>query len=287
MGSMLDGDMAMAALGVFASKIKATVEQAADTVKTTSLQLAEDVKEKSKPITDSIVENATVVKSKSIEFVGTVAEKSSEVADSVKKGAVAVAENVQGRVAPRTVKREGYLTKQVDGNKWIEYYFSIRDGTLQVLKSQSAEVTEISIALECIQRTEPLDSLVTNGKPFCFRIIIKLFDRNDTMINNWSFFGSNLFTSNKVNNQEIDVVVQAISEDEMNGWVRELNSTASGLIIQEQAKKTGEGALKLASAARSISFIDKLTSLVSAKNNEENNEENNNKPNEPQAYGKI
>jgi hypothetical protein len=41
-----------------------------------------------------------------------VKEKSVEVADSVKKGAMAVAENVQGRVAPKTVKREGYLSKQ-------------------------------------------------------------------------------------------------------------------------------------------------------------------------------
>ena len=39
-------------------------------------------------------------------------DKSAEVADSVKKGAVAVAENVQGRLAPKTVKREGYLAKQ-------------------------------------------------------------------------------------------------------------------------------------------------------------------------------
>lgn len=52
---------------------------------------------------------------------GTVKEKSSEVADSMKKGAVAVAENVQGRIAPKTVKREGYLTKQ--GRLQLNTYF--------------------------------------------------------------------------------------------------------------------------------------------------------------------
>lgn len=232
------------------------MEQAADTVKTTSLQLAEDVKEKSGAFSDSLAENAAVVKSKSLELAENMKEKTSEVADSIQKGAVAVAENVQGRIAPKTVKREGYLAKQVNGNKWIEYYFDLRDGTVSVLTTQTATTPELTIGLDTIMRAEALDVVVT-GKPYCFRVSLKLVDRPDTVVNNWSFFGSNLFTSNKVNNQEIDLILQATNEDEMRGWVRELYSTSSGLSMQEQVKKTGEGA-----SARVYSLVESFTSMV-------------------------
>lgn len=119
---------------MFATQVRSSVLQAVDTMKETSISLAETVKEKSSTISvasisDSIVENATLVKTKSFEVAGNklnqklcllnlkilsenVKDKSVEVADSMKKGAVAVADNVQGRLAPKTVKREGYLAKQ-------------------------------------------------------------------------------------------------------------------------------------------------------------------------------
>lgn len=269
----MDTDFSFVSFGLLANKIRSTVEQAAETVKVTSLQLAEDVKEKSKPLTDSIAENADVVKNKSLELAGTVKEKSSEMADSVMKGAVAVAENVQGRIAPKTVKREGFLAKQVNGSKWIEYYFSIRDGYMQVHPTKDGAEPELSVALDCIQRSEPLDIVVT-GKPYCFRVILKLIDREDTIVNNWSFIGTNTFSSNKVNNQEVDVILQATTEDEMNGWVRELYSTSSGLAMQDQVIKTGSG-VKTAATTTAYSFMGTLSNFVGYRSEAEVQEENN------------
>jgi len=44
----------------------------------------------------------------------------------------------------------------------------------------------------------------------------------------------------------------------MKGWVRELSSTSSGLAIQDQLKKTGEGAMKLVDPTGLSSFVSSL-----------------------------
>jgi len=259
---MMDGVLAAAALGSFATQVRNSVLLAVDSVKETSLTLVETVKEKSatislESISDSIVENATIVKTKSFEVAENVKEKSVEVADTMKKGAVAVAENVQGRLAPKTVKREGYLAKQVNGNKWTEYYFVLQDGCVQVLATQNAEKEEFSVELDCIKRADPVDVIVT-GTPHCLRVTITLLDKPSTVVNNWAFFGVNFFVSHRVNNQELDIILKATDEEEMRGWVRELTSTSSGLAIQDQLKKTGEGAMRLAETTGLSSFMNSL-----------------------------
>jgi len=137
-----------------------------------------------------------------------VREKSVEVASSLKKGAVAMAENVQGHLAPKTVKREGYLAKQTNGIKWSEYYFVLQDGRMLVLPTQSAEKEEFSVDLDCIKRVEPVDMTVA-GKLYCFRVTIVLLEKPSTVVNNWSFFGVNFFMSHRVNNQELDILLKA------------------------------------------------------------------------------
>jgi len=244
---------AAGALGAFATRVRSSVLLAADS-------FTEGVKEKSSTFSDTVSENATVVKNKSIEVAENVKEKSVGVADSMKKGVVAVAENVQGILAPKTVKREGILAKQVNGNKWEDYYFVLRGGSVLVLPTQGAEKAEVSITLDCVSRAEPLDVLVT-GRPFCFRVTLVLQEKT-AVVNNWSFFGVNSFTSNRVYNQEIDIVLQAANEEDMKGWVRELYSTSSGLALQEHLKKTGQGAMRFAEATGVYTFVGTLTGLV-------------------------
>jgi len=232
---------------------------AAGTVAEKSALLAGDVKVKSSSFADSVSENAVVVKNKSVEVAENVKEKSVEVAGTVKKGAVAIAETMQGFLAPKTVKREGLLSKQV-GTTWNLYYFELKEGTVYVLPAKGSEKAEFSITLDCINRAEPLDSLVT-GKPNCFRVSLILKEKV-AAVNNWSFFGVNFFSSNRVNNQEVDIVLEANDEDDMKGWVRELSSAANGVAFQDHLKKTGQGALKFAEATGVYTFVGTFAGLV-------------------------
>lgn len=76
------------------------------------IHCAETVKEKSSTVAESVRNSAVVSEVKK----GAEGVMNSMVVSEVKKGAVVVAESVQGRVAPKSVKREGFLSKQGTNN---------------------------------------------------------------------------------------------------------------------------------------------------------------------------
>jgi len=238
-----------------ALKVRSSVVLAAENVKEKSSNLAENMKEKSSNLAESVSENAATMKTKSIEVAENVKDRTILAAGSAKKGAVAAAETMQGFLAPRTAKKEGFLLKQVGGN-WIEYYFILKEGNIYVLPMKDAEKAEFIISLECVKKVEPLDSLVT-GKPNCFSVVVSLRS-GATTVNNWAFFGANVITITKVNNQEVNLMLQAHDEDEMSGWLREFSSITNGLAFQENVKNTG----KMAWGIVQSTFVGTAAGLV-------------------------
>eukprot|EP01113_Clastostelium_recurvatum_P011845 TRINITY_DN1607_c0_g1_i3.p1 TRINITY_DN1607_c0_g1~~TRINITY_DN1607_c0_g1_i3.p1 ORF type:complete len:232 (-),score=44.44 TRINITY_DN1607_c0_g1_i3:86-700(-) len=86
---------------------------------------------------------------------------------AIASGATAAAGHIQGRVAPTTLTKAGFLSKfylphpvysasaarspNYNADEWTDHYFCLRDGALHVLPYPDADKSDISIGLEYVE----------------------------------------------------------------------------------------------------------------------------------------
>eukprot|EP01112_Ceratiomyxa_fruticulosa_P019736 TRINITY_DN6527_c0_g1_i1.p1 TRINITY_DN6527_c0_g1~~TRINITY_DN6527_c0_g1_i1.p1 ORF type:complete len:257 (-),score=61.27 TRINITY_DN6527_c0_g1_i1:135-905(-) len=164
-----------------------------------------------------------------------------------------VADHVKGRVAPTFVSRTGLLMKFGVPDKWTEQYSVLKDGVFSVLDSPSSEQAQLSIPLVDFVSIELVDEKETKT-PHSFKITTKdaIVEEptpeasTTSSILSFSFGKPKPTSSNAVPKAGV-FIFAAHTQEEAEGWVRDLSSVSDGVKFKEKAKEVGTSTINMGS----------------------------------------
>jgi hypothetical protein len=145
-----------------------------------------------------------------------------------------LADNIQGRMAPGTVVKCGYLLKKEanSSTEWRHYYFIIRGGLLHVLPSHESSKSDFSFCLDKVRYVKELDPLET-GKPNSFQVCLSVdptqtYESESARTTVMSFLGIPIITTQSTPPNYI-LVLSASSQAEEQNWIRNITCVSDGL----------------------------------------------------------